>query len=454
MAFPTSPTNGQTAVINNTSYTYNAAQGTWAATQAGVSTPITIAANTSATSTTTGALQVVGGIGVQGNVYAANVGFADGTVFNTVQSFGSRNRIINGDFKIDQRSGGANVAVSTGTAAYYIDRWIWNVSGSNTQSKGYTGLNQGSIPSPTGFFSYYGWTTTAVPSTLTSGDYLFLSQKVEGYFARDLGWGQTWARNATLSFWTRSSNAGVYSGFIRNNPNFNNSLSFTYNIPSPNTWTYVSIPVQAPTSGTWGGGSGVGLELGFAIWNGSTYAPATSNTWTTGNYTGANSLALSGNVLTTVGSTIQWTGVQLEPGNVPTPYEYRHYTAELQLCQRYYYATANTSVSGNNKDWMWITYTSNGDTRGRVPHPTTMRAAPSVSFSTTSWNMIGVGVSGTANNSPGSAYGPVNISMTSITASAITVDSWSINTASISGWGSMVVWGSNQGLVVYADADM
>ena len=53
-----------------------------------------------------------------------------------------------------------------------------------------------------------------------------------------------------------------------------------------------------------------------------------------------------------------------------------------------------------------------------------------------------------------SAYGPVNVNMTSITASAITVDGWSINTASISGWGSMLAWGSNQTVSVYADADM
>jgi hypothetical protein len=450
MAFPTSPSDGQTTVINNTSYTYNAAQGTWTATQAGRSSPITIAANTAATSTTTGALQVVGGIGVQGNVYAANVGFADGSVFNTVQSFGSRNRVINGDFKVDQRSGGANVAVSTSTAAYYIDRWIWNVSGSNTTSKGYTGFNQNSIPSPAGFFSYYGWTTTAVPTTLNTGDYLFLSQKVEGYQVRDLGWGQSWAKNATLSFWTRSSNAGVYSGFIRNNPTFNNSLIFTYNIPSPNTWTYVTIPVTAPTSGSWGAGNGVGLELGFTLWNGSVYAPASANTWSSGNYTGANSLALSGNVLTAVGSTMQWTGVQFEPGNVPTPYEYRHYPAELSLCQRYYY-----NLTSGGREWgPWITYTSNGDTRGRVNHPEQMRVAPSVSFSTTSWNMVGIGAGTAGNNVAVSAYGPVNVSMTSITATAITVDGWSISTAAISGWGAMLAWGSNQTVSVYADADM
>ena len=442
MPFPNSPTDGQTYVLNNTSYTYNAAQGTWTATQAGVSTPITIAANTASTSRTTGALQVVGGIGVQGNVYTANVGFADGTIFGTVQSFGARNRIINGDFKIDQRNGAANVAVSS-FAAYYIDRWVWNTT-TNTVNKGYTGQNQGAITSPTGHFSYYGWTTTSVPSTLNTSDYIFLSQKIEGYIARDLGWGQTWARNATLSFWTRSSNAGVYSGFVRNNPTFDQSLSFTYNIPSANTWTYVTIPITASTSGTWGGGSGCGIELGFAVWNGSVYAPASSNTWTSGNYTGANSRALSGNVLTAVGSTMQWTGVQFEPGSIATPYENRHYPTELAICQRYYY-----TLTSGGKEWgPWVTYTTNGDTRGRVNHPQQMRVAPAISFSSTSWNMVGVGTTTTT------PYAPVNVSMTSITATSITVDGWSLTTASIASYGTNLVWGSNQTVTLYADADM
>jgi hypothetical protein len=77
-----------------------------------------------------------------------------------------------------------------------------------------------------------------------------------------------------------------------------------------------------------------------------------------------------------------------------------------------------------------------------------MRVAPSITFNTTSWNMIGVGTSTTT------PYAPVNVSMTSVTAGAVTVDSWSISTASIASQGTVLVWGSNQGLVVYADADM
>jgi len=44
MAFPISPSGGQTTVINNTNYTYNAEQGTWATIQSSRSNPITISA--------------------------------------------------------------------------------------------------------------------------------------------------------------------------------------------------------------------------------------------------------------------------------------------------------------------------------------------------------------------------------------------------------------------------
>ena len=58
MAFPTSPTNGQTVVINNTSYTYNSGLGTWSATISGTNTPIVL--------------------GVNGNIYAGNISTTSG----------------------------------------------------------------------------------------------------------------------------------------------------------------------------------------------------------------------------------------------------------------------------------------------------------------------------------------------------------------------------------------
>lgn len=75
MAFPSSPTNGQQATVNNIVYTYNSTKGAWVR----LSTPgVPLAANaltlsdaTDSINSLTGALIVAGGAGIQKNV---NVG--------------------------------------------------------------------------------------------------------------------------------------------------------------------------------------------------------------------------------------------------------------------------------------------------------------------------------------------------------------------------------------------
>ena len=84
MAFPSSPTNGQTATINSISYVYNSTTNAWTRTFS--SSPnlylvgnvnagnVTANSGTVSTSTTTGALVVTGGVGVSGALYIANTG--------------------------------------------------------------------------------------------------------------------------------------------------------------------------------------------------------------------------------------------------------------------------------------------------------------------------------------------------------------------------------------------
>jgi hypothetical protein len=69
MAFPSSPTNGQQATVNNILYTYNSTYGTWTR-QATQISNVTIA-GASSISPSTGALVVTGGAGVVGRL---NVG--------------------------------------------------------------------------------------------------------------------------------------------------------------------------------------------------------------------------------------------------------------------------------------------------------------------------------------------------------------------------------------------
>jgi hypothetical protein len=75
MAFPSTPTNGQVETVGGITYTYNDTKDAWVRTPS-VGTNISvystgITGTTPSVSTTSGALQVAGGVGVQGNVYAA-----------------------------------------------------------------------------------------------------------------------------------------------------------------------------------------------------------------------------------------------------------------------------------------------------------------------------------------------------------------------------------------------
>jgi hypothetical protein len=70
VAFPLNPTNGQTAVFNGITHTYNAATNSWTRVAGAVTatTTLLITSTASSTDTTTGALVVRGGVGIGGNV--------------------------------------------------------------------------------------------------------------------------------------------------------------------------------------------------------------------------------------------------------------------------------------------------------------------------------------------------------------------------------------------------
>jgi hypothetical protein len=74
MSFPTSPTNGQQAIVNGIVYNYNSTKGAWikTVTTAGTLTTgnLVITSNIASTSNANGALVVAGGLGITGNINA------------------------------------------------------------------------------------------------------------------------------------------------------------------------------------------------------------------------------------------------------------------------------------------------------------------------------------------------------------------------------------------------
>jgi hypothetical protein len=250
----------------------------------------------------------------------------NGLVYPDASSMGFRNRIINGDMRIDQRNAGASVT-PTLDGQYTLDRWRSSLTQS---SKFSVQQNAGSVTPPVGFQNYIGVTSLSAYSVL-SGDLFAIQQNIEGFNVADLGWGTANASPITLVFWVRSSLTGVFGGAL-NNGNYNRSYPFTYTINAANTWEQKTVTVAGDTTGTWLKTNGIGLVLNLDLGSGSTLR-GPSGTWAGAYYssvTGATS------IVGTNGATLYITGVQLEAGTVATPFERRDYGRELIMCQRYF----------------------------------------------------------------------------------------------------------------------
>jgi hypothetical protein len=269
----------------------------------------------------------------------------NGLVFNdnstqttAATGFGFKNRIINGDMRIDQRNNGASVTPGTGT--YTLDRWraYQNVAGKFT-------VQQSSV-APAGFTNSALITSTSAYTASGTDLFLFM-QYIEGFNAADLGWGTANAQTVTLSFQVRSSLTGTFGGAIVNSAE-NRNYPFTYTISVANTFETKSVTIPGDTSGTWLTTNGVGIQVNFGIGAGTTYS-GTAGAWAAGakfTATGATS------VVGTNGATFYVTGVDIRKGstgaypNGANEFDYRPYGTEFFLCCRYFQKLVEPALCG------------------------------------------------------------------------------------------------------------
>jgi hypothetical protein len=306
-----------------------------------------------------------------------NIGFTSNlqtSALNGGPLAGTRNRIINGDMRIDQRNAGAAVTVNNSAAFYATDRWF----GFGMTTAGVFTLNR-STSSPTGFTNSLAATCTTADASIAAGDRYFVNQAIEGFNAADLGFGAAGAQAVALSFWVQSSLTGTYCAALVNSAG-NRSYVAEYSITVANTWEYKTIYIPGDTTGTWLSDNGIGVGVRFTLATGTTYQ-TTANAWAAGNF---NATSNQVNWMSSSSSrTFRITGVQLEPGTVATPFERRSYGQELALAQRYYqvFGDLNLTISGRS--------TNASTTVMPIVFRTTMRTAPTVAGTLT----VGSGLS-------------------------------------------------------------
>ena len=326
-------------------------------------------------------------------------------------NYGMRNRIINGDMRIDQRNAGASVTPTNGQ--YTLDRWAAVLT---QTSKFSVQQNAGAVTPPTGFTNYLGVTSLSAYSVLSSDGFL-MEQKIEGLNSSDLAWGTANAQAITLSFWVRSSLTGTFGGSVINSAQAR-SYVFSYTVSAANTWEKKTVTIPGDTAGTWLTTNGIGLWLRFGLGSGSTFT-ATEGSWQAGNFVQPTSTV---SVVGTNGATFQITGVQLEAGSVATPFERRPYGTELALCQRYYYKVPEGAGASD----VAVGYCRFTTQLNAVFHfPVSMRVSPSVleqSGSAADYRVIHGSTSTTCSNVP--AFGnsrPSSAAVNFVVSSGLTV---------------------------------
>jgi hypothetical protein len=302
--------------------------------------------------TITGNLSVAGTLSANSTFIASNVNGGP---------FGFKNKVINGDFAVDQYNNSALVNPLTSNA-YFIDRWLYGSVGSMSV-KGQRNYNSGTVGAPILFNSYFGFENNSA-YTVASGDNAGIQHRIEGNSVANWGWGAANSRDVMLSFRVRASVSGTYGVAIQNSANDQSYVtSFTVAAGNVNTWLSISMKIPGPTTGTWLKDSGTGIRIRFTFGCGTTFQTGTTNAWQSGNYHAPNGAV---SWVGTSGATFYITGVQLEDSeatnSLATDFEDPSYGTKLALCQRYYYAATQ--------------YVGPTTAITSYTHPVAMRATP------------------------------------------------------------------------------
>lgn len=236
---------------------------------------------------------------------------------NIGQIGGRRNLLINSGFDVWQRG-----SSFTG-AGYTADRWIVSTTDTNTAITKTANRDK----------------RNTLRITFNSGVNANIDQRIEAF--GNVGYNQ----QVTLSFWVRGSIATTGTDIcrIRNHTTATTLESFTYDITT--SWTKVTKTFSA--NNTWSKDDVARLYL---------FINGASSAWASGDW-------------------VEFSDVQLEVGDVATPFEHRSYGEELSACQRYYQRQFPATGGGVVKS------SGNGIARVKCPLVQIMRVSPSVTKS-------------------------------------------------------------------------
>jgi hypothetical protein len=304
------------------------------------------------------------GLGTDGS--ANTSGIITATAFvPTIGQLSHRNMVINGASTVSQRYGTTSTTISGTAPQFVVDRFVVQTNvGGGTQS------HQQVADAPAGF--YYSQKVTSGTGGGNPGTAFARYRTTLEWqdVIPQSGFGTSGAKQLVLSFYVKSSLTGTFGVAVQSYTNTRNIVN-TYTINSANTWERKTVVITADTNNAWVASTGVHMEIGWDLGEGTGRSTGTLNTWGAGlSGYGYNSGV---KFFTQASATWQITGVQLEVGPVATPFEHRSVGDELARCQRYYYQVGplQSDIFGQGR-----TDNDNVNMYVLVHYPVTMRSAP------------------------------------------------------------------------------
>ena len=281
----------------------------------------------------------------------------------------NRNLIINGAMQVAQRG----TSGTTNTGYNSVDRFATQAIATDNLAMTLTQETD----SPTGFSNSLKVTVTTAESALASDEFFSVQHRIEAQNLQSLQYGNSSAKSVTLSFYVKSTTTGTYTVALQQIDG-TRVITSTYAISSANTWEKKTLTFTGDTSGSFANDNGEGLRIHWFLAAGSDYTSVDSTSWSA---YADNKVAFGHavNIIDSTSKTWQLTGVQLELGEQPTPFEHRSFADELRRCQRYHQRF--TGVSNGRVGFG--TKTSATGARCVIPFNTAMRATPSHSITGT-----------------------------------------------------------------------
>jgi hypothetical protein len=296
---------------------------------------------------------------------------------NTIRRPNAKPLIINGDMAVAQR--GTSTTSITSAGYYTCDRFKLNRDGIGTWTVIQESLTSGEAYN-NGFRKAFRMDCTSATASPSADNNLSVIVRVEGQDLQLFKKGTSNAEKFTLAFWVKSNKTGTSQVNLRDNDN-TRLISATYAISSANTWEHKVLNFAADTTGAFDNDNALSLQIEWFLDSGTDFSSGTAPTaWEASDNTdrNANNLALGNS------TDNDWaiTGVQLEVGEYTSstlpPFQHESFGDNLARCQRYFQMIAE----GNQKIISMAHWGSSTEVDFVVEVPTTMRARPTLDYTT------------------------------------------------------------------------